>query len=150
MSDGARDLLVRGVAAIKEESYAEARRLLERALVNDPDSDQKTEILLWLVELTGDRNEQRDFLERVLSNDPTEPRARRKLAILDGKLKTDELFNPNKPPRTRHLSGRPARPNRRPALHLPQMRREDDLRPGWPYAGVRILRIAPHGRRAPP
>jgi len=98
MSDGARDLLVRGVAAIKEESYAEARRLLERALVNDPDSDQKTEILLWLVELTGDRNEQRDFLERVLSNDPTEPRARRKLAILDGKLKTDELFNPNKPP----------------------------------------------------
>ena len=35
------------------------------------------------------------MLESILANDPTEARARRKLAILDGKLKPDEIVDPD-------------------------------------------------------
>lgn len=63
MSDGARDLLVRGIAAAK----------------------------------TGDRAEARHWLEEVLANDPHNPRALRRLALVDGRLQRGDLIDPDQP-----------------------------------------------------
>ncbi len=93
MSDSAHDLLVRGIAALKAKEFKEAYFYLDRVLTNDPDLQQRIEAWLGLCEISIDPKEQRSLLEEVLSNDPTEARARRKLAILDGKLKPDEIVD---------------------------------------------------------
>lgn len=98
MSDGTRDLLVRGVAAAKAKETAEARRYLERALNTDADIDQKIEIWWWLSEISSDPKEQRALVEEILANRPTESRARRKIAVLDGRLKPSEIVDPNRMP----------------------------------------------------
>jgi len=95
MSDGAHDLLVRGIAALKAKELREAGFYLDLVLTNDPDLQQRIEAWLGLCEISMDPKEQRNLLEEVLSNDPNEARARRKLAILDGKLKPDEIVDPD-------------------------------------------------------
>ena len=93
MSDSAHDLLVRGIAALKAKEYQEANFYLDRVLTNEPDIQESIEARLGLCEISTDPKEQRNLLEDILSNDPTEARARRKLAILDGKLKPDEIVD---------------------------------------------------------
>jgi hypothetical protein len=95
MSESAHDLLVRGIAALKAKEMREASFYLDRVLTNEPDLQQSIEAWLGLCEISTDPVEQRNLLESVLSNDPTEGRARRKLAILDGKLKPDEIIDPD-------------------------------------------------------
>jgi uncharacterized CHY-type Zn-finger protein len=95
MSESAHDLLVRGIAALKAKEMREASFYLDRVLTNEPDLQQSIEAWLGLCEISTDPVEQRNLLESVLSNDPTEGRARRKLAILDGKLKPDEIVDPD-------------------------------------------------------
>lgn len=95
MSKGTRDLLVRGIAAAKSKEAAEARRYLEWALTTDADIDQKIEAWWWLSEISTDPREQRNFVEDILANRPGDGRARRKIAILDGRLKPDEIVDPD-------------------------------------------------------
>jgi DNA-directed RNA polymerase subunit RPC12/RpoP len=94
MSYGTHDLLVRGIAAAKAKEMAEARRYLEWALSTDADPDQKIEIWWWLSEISTDPGEQRKLMEDILANRPTESRARRRIAILDGRLKPEEIIDP--------------------------------------------------------
>lgn len=96
MSDGVRSLLIHGLAALKAKDFLEARRYLEWVLRLDADEEQRIEAWLALAEMTTDPKEKRNFLEEVLSRDPGEMRARRALAILDGKLKVEALFDPDK------------------------------------------------------
>ena len=90
------DLLIRGRAAAKAGEKAEARRYLERLFHLDPPTDERLEALYWLSEVSDDPKEQRDCLEEILANNLGDARARRKLAILDGKLRSEEIVDPDR------------------------------------------------------
>lgn len=109
MSDTTRSLLVEGVAAAKSREYDEARRKLERMFNYDPTLEQKIEAWYWLSEVSSNPKEQREFIEQILAHNPADPRARRRLAILDGRLNPDRVISPDTLDRTQpkgpHLSG---------------------------------------------
>ena len=87
------DLLSRGRAAAKAGEAAEARRYLERCLDLGPPLDERLEGLYWLSEVSTDPREQRACLEEILANNFGDARARRKLAILDGKLQAGDIVD---------------------------------------------------------
>src|SRR5512136_897629 len=101
MSETARELLVRGVAAAKTgqaQDKEEARFYLEWVLrIGDATLDQKTTAWLWLSQIEDDPRKKRDCLENVLAADPANGPARRGLAILDGRLKAEDVIDPNQP-----------------------------------------------------
>ncbi len=97
MSDATRDLLVRGIAAYKAKDFGEARHYLEWLLRLEPPMDQRLDALLCLVEISRDSTEQRSLLEEALIYNPAEPRARRRLAILDGRLDPAQVVDPDRP-----------------------------------------------------
>ena len=105
MSESARDLLVRGVAAAKAGEAKEARFFLEWVLRSEPTDDQRIEACLWLSDLSDDVAEQRSWLEDVLARQPSDPRAQRKLAMLNGGLRSDELVDADALPATAPPSG---------------------------------------------
>ena len=92
--ENTRDLLIRGVAAAKAKLTGEARFYLEWLLRLEPPKDQQNEALFWLSSLSTNPVDERGLLESILANDPYDPRARRRLLILDGKIKTGDLINP--------------------------------------------------------
>jgi DNA-directed RNA polymerase subunit RPC12/RpoP len=98
MSDGAHDLLVRGIGAAKSGERAEARNCLEWALRQEPSAEQALEAKIWLSEAAEDPQEARRWLEDILAGDPTNPRARRRLALLDGRLRSEDVVDPDRPP----------------------------------------------------
>lgn len=89
-------LLSQGRAAAKAGEKAEARRCLERLMNLAPPADERLEALYWLSEVSDDPREQRDCLEEILANNLGDARARRKLAILDGKLRPEEIVDPDR------------------------------------------------------
>jgi DNA-directed RNA polymerase subunit RPC12/RpoP len=101
MSESVRQLLLRGTAAAKTgqaRDKAEARYYLEWVLRDgEADSDQKATAWLWLSQIEDDPKKKRDCLENVLAADPANALARRGLAILDGRLKAEDIVDPNKP-----------------------------------------------------
>jgi len=96
MNEEAEDILVRGVAAAKNKELEEARHYLEWGLRLDPDPDQTQEAWYWLSEVSTDPAEKRSWLENILAYNPGDARARRSLAILDGKLNPAEIIDPDK------------------------------------------------------
>lgn len=96
MSKSARDLLVRGIAAAKAGSKDEARYLLEKMLMIDPTADQRADAWVWLGEISDDPAKKRDCLENALAYNPAHPIARRKLAVIDGRLKTEKIVDPDR------------------------------------------------------
>jgi DNA-directed RNA polymerase subunit RPC12/RpoP len=96
MSKSARDLLVRGIAAAKAGSKDEARYLLEKMLMVNPTADQCADAWVWLGEISDDPARKRDCLENALSYNPAHPIARRELAVIDGRLKTEEIVDPDR------------------------------------------------------
>jgi hypothetical protein len=105
VSESARDLLVRGIAAAKAGEAREARFYLEWVLRNDPSSEQRTEACLWLSDLSTEPGEKRSWLEEVLAIQPGEARAQRRLALLNGDLRADEVVNPDSLPETAPPAG---------------------------------------------
>jgi DNA-directed RNA polymerase subunit RPC12/RpoP len=101
MSESVRQMLVRGVAAAKTgkpQDKSEARFYLEWVLRSaDAESDQKSTAWLWLSQIEDDLQKKRDCLENILAMDPANGPARRGLALLDGRLKTEEVIDPDKP-----------------------------------------------------
>ena len=93
-----RALLVHGVAAAKAGEHQEAIRYLERYLSFDPPQEEKVDAYYYLSIAVEDPKEKRQHLESALAIDPVDGRARRALAILDGKLEADEIVNPDKMP----------------------------------------------------
>ncbi len=92
--ENTRDLLVRGIAAAKARSGGEARFYLEWVLRLDPPTDEKIDALYWLSTLVTDPEQEREILENILAEEPYEPRARRRLLIIDGKINTGDMINP--------------------------------------------------------
>jgi len=97
MSDEARDLLVHGIAAANANDREEARFYLEWVLRIDGDLDQESEAWYYLSKITDDPVEKRKCLENVLAAYPTHGEARRDLAIVDGRLKLEDVLDPNRP-----------------------------------------------------
>jgi DNA-directed RNA polymerase subunit RPC12/RpoP len=113
MSDSARDLLVRGIAAAKAKDKEQARFYLEWVLRTDADRQQKIKAWLWLSEVSEDPVEKRDCLENVLAHEPTNPLARRGMAILMGRLDPSDVIDPDRrPPAPAATSPQPAKAKR--------------------------------------
>ncbi len=97
IEDYSRDLLRSGIIELKAGNRETARRYLDRALYMSGDHDVLAEGWYWMSQLTDDPVEKRRALENCLSNDLRHALARRALAILDGKLKPDEIIDPEAP-----------------------------------------------------
>ncbi len=94
MSDDANDLLVRGIAAAKANQKDEARFYLEWLVrLDDADNEQKAEAWLWLSQITDDPAKKRECLEEILVINPGHPLARRGMAILQGRLKPEDVVD---------------------------------------------------------
>ncbi len=95
IDDYSQDLLRNGIIEAKAGNKDTARRYLDRALYMSSDHDVMAETWFWISQITDDPVEKRKALENCLSNDLQHARARRALAILDGKLKPDEIVDPD-------------------------------------------------------
>lgn len=95
MSDTTRELLVRGVAAAKAKENKEARFYLEWMLRLEPTIEERMEAWYWFSQVSDDFKEKRGYLEDILANNPGDARARKALAILEGKLDPQKIINPD-------------------------------------------------------
>ncbi|MEO8355693.1 MAG: hypothetical protein ABI621_07250 [Chloroflexota bacterium] len=97
-SDYGRELLRSGIIDAKAGNRESARRYLDRAVYMSNDHDILAEAWFWMSEVLDDRVEKHKALENCLAHDLQHARARKSLAILDGKLRADEIINPDKLP----------------------------------------------------
>ena len=88
-------LLQNGIIEAKEGNKGAARRYLERVTMTANDPGLLAEAWFWISQVADDPQEKRQALENALSNDMQHARARRELAILDGKLQPEEIVNPD-------------------------------------------------------
>lgn len=98
--DYAESLLRSGIIEAKAGIKDTARRYLERAVSTSGDPDVLSEAWYWISKITDDPTEKRSALENCLSWDLRHARARRDLAVLDGKLDEKEIINPDALPAT--------------------------------------------------
>jgi predicted RNA-binding Zn-ribbon protein involved in translation (DUF1610 family) len=78
---------------LKAGDRAAARRYAERALLTVDDVETRVKASFILSQTTDDPKEKRDLLETVLAYDRAHAEARRALAILNGKLKPEDIVN---------------------------------------------------------
>ena len=93
--DYAESLLRSGIIEAKAGEKITARRYLERAVGTSGDHVVLSEAWYWLSKVIDDPTEKRSALENCISFDMRHARARRELAILDGKLDEKEIINPD-------------------------------------------------------
>ena len=96
--DYGRELLRSGIIEAKTGNQGSARRYLDRAVYISNEHDVLAEAWFWMSEVLDDKAEKRRALENCLAHDLRHARARRSLAVLDGKLKADEIIDPDKLP----------------------------------------------------
>jgi hypothetical protein len=96
--DYGKELLRSGIIDAKTGNKEGARRYLDRAVYISNDHEVLAEAWFWMSEVLDDKPEKRKALENCLAHDLQHARARRSLAILDGKLKANEIINPDKLP----------------------------------------------------
>ena len=97
-SDYGKELLRSGIIDAKAGHRESARRYLDRAVYMSNDHDVLAEAWYWMSQVIDDAVEKRKALENCLAHDLQHARARRALAVLDGKLKADEIINPDQLP----------------------------------------------------
>ena len=93
-SDYGKELLRSGIIEAKTGNRESARRYLDRAAYMSNDHEVLAEAWYWMSQVIDDAGEKRKALENCLAHDLQHARARRALAILDGKLKADEVIDP--------------------------------------------------------
>jgi len=101
-SDYSRELLRSGIIDAKAGNRESARRYFDRAAYMSNDHEVLAETWYWMSQVVDDATEKRKALENCLAHDLRHARARRALAILDGKLKADAIIDPE------HLPSAPA------------------------------------------
>jgi hypothetical protein len=97
-----KDLLRTGIIEAKAKHKDSARRYFDRAIYSLSDHDELAEAWYWMAQVVDDPKEKRNAVENCLAHDLQHARARKMLAILDGKLKEDEVIDPD------HLPPAPA------------------------------------------
>lgn len=95
MTDYDNQLLRQAIIHARAGELETARRYLERALDLADDRETRVQSNYWMSQIVTDPEEKRAYLEETLANEPTHPEARRALAILDGKLKPEDIVNPD-------------------------------------------------------
>jgi hypothetical protein len=95
------NLLKQGILHFRSKEYGLARRYFERALDTSNDLKTQAEANYFLSQVEDDPRQKRKFLEETLAVDMGHAGARRALAILDGKLKIEEIVNPEALPAPR-------------------------------------------------
>ena len=93
-----RNLFKNAELALKDGDKNMARRYLERLFLSSRDHNQLADGWYYMSQVEDDPAEKRKALEQALSYRMTHARARRALAILDGRLKADEIINPDQKP----------------------------------------------------
>jgi hypothetical protein len=96
--DYGKELLRSGIIEAKAGNRESARRYLDRAVYISNDHDVLAEAWFWMSEVLDDKAEKRKALENCLAHDLRHARARRSLAVLEGKLRADEIINPDRLP----------------------------------------------------
>ncbi|HSM24296.1 MAG TPA: hypothetical protein VK856_05480 [Anaerolineaceae bacterium] len=91
-----RDLLVHGIASAKVGENQRAYKYLERYLEQGPPLKEQVDAMYYLSLVAPNESEQRDWIDKVLAIDPTEGRARRQLAILNGELAVEKIIDPDR------------------------------------------------------
>lgn len=91
--DYGKDLLKTGIIEAKAGHKESARRYLDRAVYMSRDHDVMAEAWYWLALVMDEAGEKRKAIENCLAHDLQHARARKMLAILDGKLKEDEIID---------------------------------------------------------
>lgn len=86
-----------GAAAARAGDRADARYYLEHAQVCDPDPEEQAQIWFWLSRVTDDPVLKRKYLQDVVISAPGHVEARRDLAILEGRLKPEEILDLGQP-----------------------------------------------------
>jgi predicted RNA-binding Zn-ribbon protein involved in translation (DUF1610 family) len=89
------ELLKEGILHFQSKDYALARRYFERALDAADDLQTQAQANYYLSLVVEDPKLKRQFLEETLAIDMGHAGARRALAILDGKLTSAEVVNPD-------------------------------------------------------
>ncbi|MGD0574676.1 MAG: hypothetical protein ABSB61_04810 [Anaerolineales bacterium] len=89
------ELLRQAEIYIKSKEFDTARGYVQRALDLAGDTETRIRANYYMSLVTSDPAEKRKFLEETLAFNPTHPEARRALAILDGKLKPEEIADPD-------------------------------------------------------
>jgi hypothetical protein len=97
-SDYGRQLLKSGIIDAKAGNRESARRYLDRAVYISNDHDVLAEAWFWMSEVMEDKAEKRKALENCLAHDLQHARGRRALAVLEGKLRANEIIDPDKLP----------------------------------------------------
>jgi DNA-directed RNA polymerase subunit RPC12/RpoP len=92
--DYSKDLLRSGIIELKAGNREAARRYIDRAIYMSGDREVMAEAWYWMSQATDEARGQREALENCLANDLQHARARRALALLDGKLKPDDIIDP--------------------------------------------------------
>ena len=90
-----KDLLRTGIIEAKAGHREAARRTPDRAIKYQRDHDELAEAWYWMSQVVDDPKEKRSAIENCLAHDLQHARARKMLAILDGKLKADEIVDPD-------------------------------------------------------
>jgi len=94
------ELLRAGIVAAKSGDRDLARHYLERAVYAIPNGEHEAlaEAWFWLGEVLHSPAERRRALENALTHNFVHARARRALAILDGRLRPEEVVDPDRLP----------------------------------------------------
>lgn len=90
-----KELLRNGIIDAKSGSRESARHYLDRAIYMATSYEILSEAWFWMGEVLSDPEERRKAYQNCLAHDLRHTRAKRSLAILEGKLKADELIDPN-------------------------------------------------------
>ncbi len=90
-----RELLRTGIIEAKAGNKDTARRYLDRAIYSLSHHDELAEAWYWMAQVTDDPQEKRSAVENCLAHDLQHARARKLLAILDGKLNEDDIVDPD-------------------------------------------------------
>ncbi len=98
MSDYDNQLLRQAIIHAKAGELDTACRYLERALELADDRETRVQANYWMSQIVTDPDQKRAYLEEALAYEPTHPEARRELAIMDGKLKPQDIINPDSLP----------------------------------------------------
>jgi hypothetical protein len=89
------DLLREGILHYRVKEFDTARNYIERALENADDLETRAQANYYLSLLSDDPVQKRKYLEETLAIDMTHAEARRALALLDGKLKSKDIIDPD-------------------------------------------------------
>ncbi len=92
------DLLREGIFHYKVKEFDTARNYIERALENSDDMQTRAQANYYLSLLSNDLVQKRKYLEETLAIDMTHAKARRDLAVMDGKLKAADIVDPDRMP----------------------------------------------------